>query len=293
MESLLAKKITIMAFAEAVPPLESSSDHQQVELHTENPKDVLNHSKKDVLEHSQEIFQAIGVIYGEVSLSKDSNNTISIGRYQYPLFYVPRKRRVFDALSKEIEATGNHTQRLLVYPGAIHFPQKEKPHQISFHLVGFDKGQEEDLFSRELKDLEFKLSGLWQFIPVCPVPCISIFRNFNHQRLEYLKQFDPATKVKYMKANHLPVLWKDALVKPFRFNPKADKDQGYPMFVSIKAKFIPQRNVFGFDSLLSLPQETPPRFLRVSKKDKAAAQQSSAKNDSRKKPDDQNRLEKA
>jgi hypothetical protein len=149
---------------------------------------------------------------------------------------------------------------------------------MSFQLVGFDRGRKEDAVSGELQDLEFKLSGLWQFIPVCSTPCISVFRNFTSSRLEYMKQSEPAKKVKYMKASHLPLMWKDAPVRPFRFNPKAESDQGHPAFVSLKAKFLPHRNAFGFEALLAPPQEKAPKFLKASKEDKALVQQEAKKN---------------
>ncbi|MDV2997347.1 MAG: hypothetical protein N4J56_007052 [Chroococcidiopsis sp. SAG 2025] len=172
---------------------------------------------------------------------------------------------------REIAATGNSSQRLIVYPRAIHFPNKERAHGIAFQLVGFDKGQQtKQEVSRELLDFEFKLAGLWQFIPVCRIPCISIFRNFSRERLDYIKQAEPARKVKFLKASHLPLLWKDAPYKPFRFNPKAERDQGHPIFVSLKAKFLPERNVFGFVEQLASVQETAPKFLKASKKDKAS-----------------------
>jgi hypothetical protein len=80
-----------------------------------------------------------------------------------------------------------------------------------------------------------------------------------------------------MKASHLPLLWKDAPVRPFRFNPKATHDQGHPAFVEIKAKFLPARDVFGFVEQLAEPTETAPKFLKASKKDKALVQQTKTK----------------
>ncbi len=55
-----------------------------------------------------------------------------------------------------------------------------------------------------------------------------------------------------MKPAHLPVLWKQAPVKPFKYNPKAE-EQEKPAFVKIKAKFLPNKDAFGFDSLLEAP----------------------------------------
>jgi len=224
------------------------------------------------------MFQAVGIIVGSIDLSSEDRMGVTIGQSSYPLFYAPSKRRAFEALKKEIEATGNTNQRLVVYPRVMHFPKREQPHSMSFQVVGFDKGREESSVSSELQDMEFKLSGLWQFIPVCPTPCISVFRNFTSSRLETIKQAEPAYKVKYMKASHLPVMWKDAPVRPFRFNPKADYDQGRPAFVSLKAKFLPHRNVFEFEALLAPPQEKAPRFLKASKEDKALVQQEAKKN---------------
>lgn len=256
---------------EAAPLLETLSVDEQVNVDTS--------SQTDDIEGTAAIFQAVGVITGEVNLSSDGQSTVTIGRSQYSLLYIPRKLKVFNALKKEIEATGNRTQRLVVYPKVIHFPRKQQPHTIAFQLVGFDRGRFEETVSGELEDLEFKLGGLWQFIPVCPTPCISVFRNFTRERLEYIKQAEAVKKVKFMKASHIPLLWKDAPIRPFRFNPKAPKEeQGHPAFVTLKAKFLPGRDVFSFVALLAPPQETAPRFLKASKQDKATVQQASKKN---------------
>ncbi|UKP01384.1 hypothetical protein [Nostoc sp. UHCC 0870] len=255
---------------EADSPLSAPTDNEQVHLDTA--------SQIDSIEASGAMFQAVGVITGEVNLNSEGSSTVTIGRNQYPLFYIGRKLKVFEALKKEIETTGNHTQRLVVYPKAIHFPRREQPHQIAFQLVGFDRGRFQETISGELEDLEFKLSGLWQFIPVCQTPCISVFRNFTRERLEYIKQAEPARKVKFMKASHVPMLWKDAPVRPFRFNPKIPKlEQGHALFVTLKAKFLPGRDVFGFVALTAPPQDTAPRFLKASKQDKATVQQSAKK----------------
>jgi hypothetical protein len=231
-----------------------------------------NSSEGDVEPHSTAIFQAVGIVTGAVHLDLETHkNTVTIGGSTYQLFYLSQKRKAFDALKAEIAATGNSSQRLIVYPRVIHFPNKQRAHEIAFQLVGFDKGQQtKQKVSRELLDFEFKLAGLWQFIPVCCIPCISIFRNFSPERLDYIKQAEPAKKVKFLKASHLPLLWKDAPCKPFRFNPKAEGDQGHPTFVTLKVKFLPERNVFGFVEQLAPVQETAPKFLKASKKDKAS-----------------------
>ena len=249
---------------QAVPTVETPLDEEQVNVDTSTSTEI---------ESPAAIFQAVGVITGSVNFSSDGQSTVTIGSYEYPLYYSKRQWDVLNALKKEIENTGNQNQRLVVYPKAIHFPRREQPHRIAFQLVGFDRGRKLDAVSGELEDLEFKLSGLWQFIPVCSTPCISVFRNFSDERLEFIKQSEPARKVKFMKASHIPLLWKDAPVRPFRFNPKLEKDQqGRAVFVTIKAKFLPGRDVFGFVALTALPKDSAPRFLKASKEDKATVQ---------------------
>jgi hypothetical protein len=123
-----------------------------------------------------------------------------------------------------------------------------------------------------LEESEFKICGLWQFIPVCRVPCISVFKNFNKERLEFIKSASVDKKVNYMKASHIPVVWRDAPVPPFRFNPKLDKEaQGKASFVQIKARFNSERDNFEFVSLLGVPTDSPPNYLKAGKKDKLSA----------------------
>jgi hypothetical protein len=41
--------------------------------------------------------------------------------------------------------------------------------------------------------------------------------------------------------------------------------------VEIKARFLPGRDVFGFDSLIAPPTDKPPKYFKVRKEDKAEA----------------------
>ncbi|MBD2535414.1 hypothetical protein H6G97_40880 [Nostoc flagelliforme FACHB-838] len=261
---MASAEFTSLESTQAVPTVETLTDEEQVNVDTSTSTEI---------ESTAAIFQAVGVITGSVNFTTDGQSTVTIGSYEYPLYYLKQQWDVLNALKKEIENTGNHNQRLVVYPKAIHFPRREQPHRIAFQLVGFDRGRKLDAVSGELEDLEFKLSGLWQFIPVCSTPCISVFRNFSDERLEFIKQAEPARKVKFMKASHIPLLWKDAPIRPFRFNPKLEKDQqGRATFVTLKAKFLPGRDVFGFVALTALPKDSAPRFLKASKEDKATVQ---------------------
>ena len=81
-------------------------------------------------------------------------------------------------------------------------------------------------------------------------------------------------KVNFMKASHIPLLWRNPPVKPFRFNPKLDKEQqGQASFVEIRATFLPDKDIFEFSSLRSRPSQNPPRSLKAGKKEKVQALQ--------------------
>ncbi len=143
-------------------------------------------------ENKNAIFQAIGVIAGEVAFC-DNKAYVTIADKQYSLFYASTHKRSFEALKLHINNTGQSRHRLIVYPRVIHFPSREQPDQIAFQLVGFVSDnltrseattqRDSSTIDKQLLDGEFKLSGLWQFIPVCQTPCITIQKNFTDERL--------------------------------------------------------------------------------------------------------------
>ncbi len=225
-------------------------------------------SSNETTEINQPLFQAVGIVKGEVKFSDEEKNrlTVTISKFEYGIECKKRHSDALSGLKKEIASTGQTTQRLIVYPKVMHFPKKDQPQRVWFQLVGFVREDKKIGLAEDLADNEFKLCGLWQFIPVCRPPCISIFLNFKQERLDFLKKSDdPATSAKFMKASHIPVLWKDSPVRPFRFNPKAGKEQGHPSFVQIKAAFLPHRDAFGFVEQLEEPIEQAPFFMKLPK----------------------------
>ena len=214
-------------------------------------------------------FQAVGIIKGEVKFNDDDKKnplSIVIGNKEYGIHCATRHFAALSGLKKVIAKTGETTQRLIVYPKVMHFPKRDEAHRLWFQLIGFEAGNYENTISHDLKDNEFKLCGLWQFIPVCRLPCISVFLNFKKERLDILKASDdPAKSAKFMKTNHIPVLWRDAPIRPFRYNPRAGKEQGHSMFVQIKAVFLPERDAFAFVEELGETMEEAPRFMKLPK----------------------------
>lgn len=216
-------------------------------------------------------FKAVGVIKGEVNFGEDGINTVVIGGKSYRLKYSSEKVKAIQALKLQIKNTDLNEQRLIVHPRVIHFPNREQPYIFYFELVGFEGRltQDKGIFN-VLNDFEFKLCGLWQFIPVCRVPCVSVFRNFTEERKLFIKAAEPLVKLRFVKSSHLPLFWQSSSATPFRFNPRVDKEnQGQPKFIQIKAKFVPGRDSFMFVEELAAPLEEAPRFLKASKQDKA------------------------
>jgi hypothetical protein len=251
--------------AEPQPGSSTSSASQE-------SKQQENEASSSKQEENPRFFQAIGVIEGEVSFDEQGFAKITLAGQEYSLLYIPRKKSKLLALQKQIQETGNARQRLIVYPKVTHFPDPNKPHLIEFQLVRFESGTKRGI-SEEVAHMEFQIAGLWQLIPVCRTPCISIFKNLTPERLKWVKQADAKQRFRFMKPVHLPLLWEEAPVEPFKYNPKAEKQQK-PAFVKIKAKFLPKKNAFVFESLLEAPTtKEVPKFLKASQKNRQLAQQ--------------------
>ncbi|MBD1836120.1 hypothetical protein H6F61_26405 [Cyanobacteria bacterium FACHB-472] len=259
---------------QTVDPREPSLDTSSVPVTIDSPPTSesapeQNDSSASSPLEPQAFFQAVGILIGDVTFDEEKT-FVSVGGKTYPLYYSGSHKRADVALKKEIETTGITQQKLIVYPKITHYPGGKQPYSVGFQLVGFVGHEASGTgVSSELQDLEFKICGLWQFIPVCRIPCVSVFKNFNQQRLEFIKSAQLDKKVNFMKPSHIPVLWRDAPVPPFRFNPKLEKEaQGKAFFVQLKARFNSERNAFEFVSLLAIPSSEPPNYLKAGKKDK-------------------------
>ena len=232
------------------------------------PKPKSSQSLIELPEDSGAIFQAVGILPGDV-IFQDQGASITVEGKQYRLFYSGEHRNAFEALKLNVKATGS-SQRLIVYPYVRHFPKKEQPYQLAFQVVGFIGKPIEGCISGELTDFEFRIAGLWQFIPVCATPCITVLKNFSSDRLDFIKEATVEEKVRFMKPSHIPLLWSDPPVRPFRFNPRLEKEQqGSSAFVQITALFNPDQDNFEFKTLRCLPASNSPKCLKAGKKDKA------------------------
>jgi hypothetical protein len=197
------------------------------------------------------VFQAIAWIKAEVVQTKNEE-----GKFVKKLIY---KGKEYDCrfLTKQqggavndIRVFGRFVANkgemiLAVYPRWTHFPGRDVPYGFYFEIFGWGnvpQGKELD---------KFYIRGIWQFIAVYPRPVITVYRN--RKRFEDDK----------LKADHCPVFWKDAPVKPFRFNPKAEKDQqGDRYFVECICDFNLRFDSLNLSELLSEPTTNIPRYKK-------------------------------
>ncbi len=216
-------------------------------------------------------YHAVGILTTEVDFIEERKAIIKLDGKEYSLIPTLSHRPTVRYLKKNIERTGTNRQKLIVYPKIVHLPDRNEPHQISFTLLGFEGEQEkkDDAITNWLGDREFRLSGIWQFIPCCKCPVITAKRNFTKEKLKQYKEMEENIQRVYARACHAPVFWKDPKVLPFRHNRhKSDEEQMPKYFIDAKVVFLPNRDAFGFRELLSEPTTEHPRYIKPPKKQK-------------------------
>lgn len=249
-QSVAVGKVNIDESQNNREELGATSLPQKKESHWEQPS------------NTSTIFQAIGVITGAVKAAF-MNLTITINGNEYQLERQPhtRNKKAYDKLFDKIVEEGTQTLSLTVYPKVTLF-SKDKPCKISFCLVRLTNvniiGVGE---TYQIEDFEFRLCGIWQYPKRCDIPCISIFKNFDKNRNELVKKLSNNQKIAFMKESHIPVIWESPTSLPFQYNPNKQKQASRP-FVQIKARFIPEQNLFEFISEYSAPTTNIPEYFR-------------------------------
>ncbi|CCQ69078.1 hypothetical protein [Crocosphaera watsonii] len=191
------------------------------------------------------IFQAIGTI--KVKPEEDKENPgqffIRLGGKRYGLFIAGYR---YQAWLKQMAANPDQTLFLRVYPKCLMIPRK--PPKIFFQVAAWETENPWDEAPGQ-----FRLKGIWQFVPQVRTPVISVYRNKGAE--------DPKGK---FKASHIPILMRrDDEAAPFRFNPKIAKEDLPPRwFVQGLFKFIPSRDSFGFSEDLEPPTTKIPWYKK-------------------------------
>lgn len=238
------------------------------------------------------IYQAVGIMECEVYFTENNRAYILIDGQKYQLLYHKPRRKVFKALRKEIESTGNHFQRITVYPRITHYPyyyqndeipdfanishlqedgRQKYYYQIRFQLTGFYNNRKPRGVFSELGDREFMISGRWQYISICKIPCISIYKNFDEELLKDIKKMNHTRKALFLQSCHIPFRWENPRVKPLKTMGKhktEDLEKTQPFFVKVKSRFIPSENLFEVIEELETPTIQTPRFFKLYQREK-------------------------
>ncbi len=243
--------------AETPQPAPSAIDQApQTEPKSQSKKS--KKSKKKQTAAKPTIFQAIGTVIATPYL-KDDLLKVVIDGCEYDLLYVKGFRsKAYPLLRAGLEKNGSSPMFLRLYPKATFDYQTSQP-RVAFSLVNFSRACE------KINDQPqgFMLRGIWQYIPQCNSPVITIYRN--RAQKEFFKKLNKSQQLAFAQPLHIPVVW-DAPVEPFKFNPEAEKDSQMPRyFVEVRAIF--KDGLFVVEEMLREPTRKIPKFIKVSKKE--------------------------
>ena len=237
-----------------VKPHSAGSEALRLEVSCERTQTTSN-QKSDSNEPG--IFQAVGLIEC-TPLVENERLSIAINATQYELrkIYGSRSQQ-FELLKQEIEKNGSRQMQLRVYPNIIHDSNKQEIRHL-FSLVRAYADKPKCLDSPS----SFVFRGIWQYVPYCSTPVISIHRNID--TLKCYKRLSTAAKKSFIRPQAFPVVW-SAPVEPFVYDPNLEKSEQMPRyFVSVKAIFDNGR--YKVVSMLNEPTLKIPKFIKPHRK---------------------------
>ena len=238
------------AIPEAVPVIESQpaktkkKKTKKAKVSPENPVSENSPESQDKAEPEPQspIFQAFGFVKGKI-LEQGSSYVLQIEEQTYPLFG-PRER-VKSFVGGEDEVY------LRVYPNWKSNAQKEQVlRNLSFTVVA--------VLAQCPKNYQvnhFKVRGIWQKVPFLAEPVITVYRNQSRGAHDDCKPL------------HFPLVWKDAPIEPFEYDPnlKEKQDHSKRYFCQVKVIFSPETQEFTVSSLLEEPTTTIPPYIKPKK----------------------------
>ena len=204
------------------------------------------------------IFQGVGLIRCTPEI-KEEKLYITVDNQEYELRRGKwGSRRHFEQLKQDIEQKGSRELWMRVYPKIAHNLKKPKiAYFFTLVKVFSDKSQ------AEKQQEDFVIRGIWQNVPYCSKPVISIYRNID--MLQTYKQLSlPAAKKAFARPQDFPVVW-SAPVEAYRYNPKVENDKQMPRyFVQVRAVFKNGR--FEVVEMLCEPTLDIPQYIKPKKK---------------------------
>ncbi len=203
------------------------------------------------------IFQALGKMILSPYL-KENNLKVEINGQEYALLYgddftfVAHKN-----LRRQLVKSGSRKMLLKLYPNVQFSNKSEKP-KLSFILGGF----ENKYYTNRQYPEKFKLRGIWQYVPFCQTPVISIYRNL--EQLWQFQKLNEKEQLKLAKPHHIPVVWDDAPVEPFKYVAEVPKEEQMPRyFVEVRA--IIKDGVYVVQEMLKEPTLNIPPYIKGEK----------------------------
>ena len=238
------------AIPETVPVIESQpakakkQKTKKAKVSPENPVPENSSETQDKAEPEQKspIFQAFGLVKGKI-LEQGSSYVLQIEDKTYPLFGPRGRIKSFVGSEEEVY--------LRVYPNWQPTTQKEAVlRNLSFTVVA--------VLAQCPKNYQvnhFKVRGIWQKVPFLAEPVITVYRNQSRGAHDDCK------------ALHFPLVWKDAPIEPFEYDPslKEKQDHSKRYFCQVKVIFSPETQEFTVSSLLEEPTTTIPPYIKPKK----------------------------
>ncbi len=205
----------------------------------ENPSETQDKAEPEPKSH---IFQAFGFVKGKI-LEQGSSYVLQIEDKTYPLFGPRGRIKSFVGSEEEVY--------LRVYPNWQPNVQKEEVlRNLSFTVVA--------VLAQCPKNYQvnhFKVRGIWQRVPFLAEPVITVYRNQSRGAHDDCK------------ALHFPLVWEDAPVEPFEYDPSLKEKQDYSKryFCQVKVIFSPETQEFTVSNLLEEPTTTIPPYIKPKK----------------------------
>lgn len=208
---------------------------------------------------SNGFFQAIGFIAGTLH-RKDDKFFLEFQNRLISLF--PRVdaqgKKTWRKLENSWLQHGEKSYPILVYVYPLLATESRKSTKLIFLLNSFSDDENKRPINTLILDSgEFILRGIWQYTKGIRKPVITVYRNYNAEKLKYFQHWKPERIEKHIEAHYVPISWKDPIVEPYRTGGEMPQ-----YFLEVKAYLV--GNSYEFSSMLALPTIDIPRYFKVS-----------------------------
>jgi hypothetical protein len=203
-------------------------------------------SQKQQKSESTKFFQAIGIIYGKVSVG-DEYSTVEIDGEKLKLIC---QYSIRNKLTVYLKNNPDASLYLRVYPKFNVFTK-----ELSFQVVNFYREQ-----PKQTQINQFLLAGVWQYVPFLPeTPVMSIYRN----------KLRPWESKYTFRQNHLPINGFNE--RAYNHQEKNTEEATARKFYELIACFNPKQKEWQFLFLLDSSEKIPRYIKRKHEKKKKSS----------------------